>query len=115
MSTKDNDFRGLADAEDLAAAAAAGELIFGDTLDADKVLPSRLAVRDTADDTLVVTTVRLTVRQRRRAEEIAAKRGTDLASLIRSWVDEGIAEDDQDYSVSAADIKRMLAGLRRIA
>ncbi|WP_067710370.1 hypothetical protein [Nocardia yamanashiensis] len=115
MSARNNEFRELADAEELAAAAAAGELVFGESVDADSALPPRAAVRDTAEDTLVVTTVRLTVRQRRRAEEIAAKRGTDLASLVRSWVDEGIAEDEQDYAVSAADVKRMLAGLRRIA
>lgn len=115
MSTQNNEFRELAQAEELAAAAAAGELIYGETLDADAVLPQRDMVPYKADDTLVVTTVRLTVRQRRRAEEIAAKRGIDLATLIRGWVDEGISEDEQDYKVSAADVKRMLAGLRRIA
>ncbi|WP_067816405.1 hypothetical protein [Nocardia inohanensis] len=115
MSAQNNEFRELAEAEELAAAAAAGELIVGEAIDADSVLPPRPATRTSADDTLVVTTVRLTMRQRRRAEEIAAKRGTDLASLVRSWVDEGIAEDEQDYAVSAADVKRMLAGLRRIA
>ncbi|MEC3952800.1 hypothetical protein VMT65_07140 [Nocardia sp. CDC153] len=115
MSMNDSEFRELAQAEELAAAAAAGELIFGETVDADAVLPARESLRDSADDTLVVTTVRLTVRQRRRAEEIAAKRGVDLASLIRGWVDEGISEDEQDYAVSAAEVKRLLAGLRRIA
>ncbi|WP_330180611.1 hypothetical protein OHB26_30000 [Nocardia sp. NBC_01503] len=115
MSKRHNEYRDLAEAEDLAAAAAAGELIFGATIAADEVLPPPAAVPDSADDTLVVTTVRLTVRQRRRAEEIARKRGTDLSSLIRGWVDEGIAEDSDDYAVSAAEVKRLLAGLRRIA
>ncbi|MFB7715879.1 regulator [Nocardia sp. NPDC058058] len=115
MSKRNNEFRDLAEAEDLAAAAAAGELIYGASVDADDVLPPPAKVPDSAEDTLVVTTVRLTVRQRRRAEEIARKRGTDLTALIRAWVDEGIAEDSDDYNVSAAEVKRLLAGLRRIA
>ncbi|WP_157355289.1 hypothetical protein [Nocardia terrae] len=115
MTSENTEFRELAEAEELATAAASGELVFGETLDADAVLPSRSEAPTKADDTLVVTTVRLTVRQRRRAEEIATKRGTDLATLIRGWVDEGISEEEQDYAVSAADVKRMLAGLRRIA
>ncbi|MET8426106.1 hypothetical protein [Nocardia sp. NPDC004860] len=39
MSTQSEEFREPAAAEELAAAAAAGELIFGATQDADAVLP----------------------------------------------------------------------------
>lgn len=78
-------------------------------------LPEPPVRRTDPDDTLVVTTVRLTVRQRRAAEEVAVARGVDLATLIRGWVDQGLAEVESDYQVSAADIKRMLAGLRHTA
>ncbi|WP_174188568.1 hypothetical protein [Nocardia barduliensis] len=110
MSAQDKDTKALLEGEELAAAAEAGELVFGEPVDAETVLPS------TADeDPFVVTTVRLRMRQRKRAEAEARKRGIDLAELIRGWVDEGLAEVEDDYQVSAADLKRVLAGLRRTA
>ncbi|MGW4126070.1 hypothetical protein [Nocardia sp. NPDC004711] len=112
MSAQDNDIQALTEGEQLAAAAEAGELVLGDTVDAAAVLP---AAADVDLDAKVVTTVRLTLRQRRRAEEVARRRGIDLAELIRGWVDEGLAEVENDYQVSAADLKRALAGLRRTA
>lgn len=39
MRDPDNEFHAREDAERLASAAAAGELIFGESLDADEVLP----------------------------------------------------------------------------
>ncbi|MGQ4601276.1 hypothetical protein [Nocardia sp. R6R-6] len=110
MSAQDKDTKALLEGEELAAAAEAGELVFGETVDADAVLPSTAD-----DDSFVVTTVRLRLRQRKLAEAEARKRGIDLAELIRGWVDEGLAEVGDDYQVSAADLKRVLAGLRRTA
>ncbi|MGV9540102.1 hypothetical protein ACWDSF_02075 [Nocardia beijingensis] len=108
MSAQDKDTNALVEGEELAAAAEAGELVFGERIDADTILPSTAD-----DDSFVVTTVRLRAGQRKRAEAEARKRGLDLSELIRGWVDEGLAEVEDDYQVSAADLKRILAGMRR--
>ncbi|MGY1976488.1 hypothetical protein [Nocardia gipuzkoensis] len=81
--------------------------MFGETIDADTILPSTAD-----DDSFVVTMVRLRAAQRKRAEAEARKRGLDLSELIRGWVDEGLAEVEDDCQVSAADLKRILAGMR---
>ncbi|WP_280293952.1 hypothetical protein [Nocardia abscessus] len=108
MSAQDKDTSALVEGEELAVAAEAGELVFGETIDADTILPSTAD-----DDSFVVTMVRLRAGQRKRAEAEARKRGLDLSELIRGWVDEGLAEVEDDYQVSAADLKRILAGMRR--
>ncbi|WP_051163482.1 hypothetical protein [Nocardia brevicatena] len=110
MSAQDRDLQALVEGKELADAAEAGELVFGETVDAAAVLPTAAA-----DDPFVVTTVRLTQSQRKRAQKIADERGLDLATLIRGFVNEGLAEAEGDYTVSYADLKRAVAGLRRTA
>ncbi|MEV0297098.1 hypothetical protein [Nocardia sp. NPDC050710] len=113
MSTQNNELDGLVHAESLAAAAAAGELVFGETIDPDTVLPS--VADSNPDNALVVTTIRLRQAQKRKVQAEAERRGTDVATLIRGWVDEGLAALDNDYQVSAAALRRAIAELGRPA
>lgn len=106
----DSEFRDLAEAEEMASAFRAGQVVYGATVDAAQVLPPAGDV-PAPDDLLVPTTVRLTVGQRRRAQAIAAERGIDMTTLIRGWVAEGLAEVETDRRVSLADVRRAIASL----
>ncbi|MGW5220916.1 hypothetical protein ACWEQA_23915 [Nocardia sp. NPDC004085] len=107
------DLQALVEGEELAAAAEAGELVFGETVDADAVLPSAAD-----DDPLVVTTVRLRQSQRQRAQKIADKRGVEVTTVYREFVEQGLKDAEgeaEDYKVSYADLKRAVASLKRTA
>ncbi|MEU6191484.1 hypothetical protein [Nocardia sp. NPDC047038] len=106
MSAQDKDIQALVEGEELAAAAEAGELVFGETVDADAVLPS-----SADEDPYVVTTVRLRQSQKQRAEQIAKQRGIEVTKLLRGYIDVGLAETETDYMVSYADLKRAMASL----
>ena len=107
----DNEFHDQAAAEEMAAAFRAGQVVYGEAVDADEVLPSADRLPADPDDLLVPTTLRLTVGQRRRAQAIAEERGIDMTTLIRGWVAEGLAEIDNDRRVSLADVRRAIASL----
>ncbi|QLY28652.1 hypothetical protein [Nocardia huaxiensis] len=102
-----DDAKVLAETLGLADAFEAGELVIDDSL----AVPELPPVPEDPEDILVVTTIRLTRRQREAIQAICDERGMDRSALIRGWIDEGLAENDADRMISLADLKRAIAGL----
>ncbi|WP_433560507.1 hypothetical protein ACQP1O_22720 [Nocardia sp. CA-151230] len=102
-----DDARALSEAMALADAFEAGELVIDDSEPTPELPP----VTEPLDEQLVVTTVRLTLRQRKAIEALCEVRGLDRSALIRGWINEGLAETDDDRKISLADLKRAIAGL----
>ncbi|MEU5763219.1 hypothetical protein [Nocardia sp. NPDC047648] len=77
MSAQDKDTNALVEGEEQAAAAQAGELVFGETIDADTILPSTAD-----DDSSVVTMVRLRAGQRKRQKRRRVSAASTSPSLF---------------------------------
>ncbi|GAB0102858.1 hypothetical protein JMUB6875_18290 [Nocardia sp. JMUB6875] len=102
-----DDARALSEAMALADAFEAGELVIDDNESTPELPP----VTGPVEEQLVVTTVRLTLSQRDAIQAICEARGVDRSALIRGWINEGLAETEDDRKISLADLKRAIAGL----
>lgn len=66
---------------------------------------------DTDLEVLVGRSVRLPLRTDEALKKVARERGTTPSTLIRQWVEAGLAELDNDRVVSLAEVRRALANL----
>jgi predicted DNA-binding protein len=72
--------------------------------------PVELPAPDT-DEPMVSRSVRLPVRTYERVREAADARGIGVTTLMRQWIEAGLAELDDSTTVSLADVRRALAAL----
>jgi hypothetical protein len=98
-------YRELAEAEDLAAAVAAGQISFDMTAPGPE-LPPRLT-----EEPMVVISARVPTSIYMRIREEAAARGVPPSAIIREWLELQQAEREPDRLISLADLRRALAHL----
>lgn len=72
--------------------------------------PADLPVPDT-DVPMVSRSVRLPLETYERVREAAEARGIGVTTLMRQWIEAGLAELDDSATVSLADVRRALAAL----
>ena len=72
--------------------------------------PVELPVPDT-DQAMVSRSVRLPVRTAERVRAAADARGIGVTTLMRQWIEAGLADMDDSATVSLADVRRALAAL----
>ncbi len=76
--------------------------------------PVELAVPDT-EQAMVSRSVRLPVTTYERVRAAADARGIGVTTLMRQWIEAGLADLDDSATVSLADVRRALASLPRTA
>lgn len=72
--------------------------------------PAELPVPDT-DTPMVSRSVRLPVDTYERVRDAAEARGLGVTTLMRQWIESGLADLDDSATVSLADVRRALAAL----
>lgn len=77
--------------------------------DGAEVQESAEPVTDADLEVLVGRSVRLPLRADEALKRAALERGTTPSTLIRQWVEAGLAELDDDRVVSLAEVRRALA------
>ncbi len=96
-------------------AAAMGKLEYVDTGEREADLLAKLPpAPDDADDTLVVTSLRIPLGLHTRLKAYAAEHGVKPSVLIRQWIELHLAAED-DRPILLADAIRALAALRPVA
>ena len=76
--------------------------------------PVELPVPD-SDQAMVSRSVRLPVDTYERVRAAADARGIGVTTLMRQWIEAGLADLDDSATVSLADVRRALASLPRSA
>ena len=71
---------------------------------------SRFSTPDT-DVPMVSRSIRLPVETYERVRAAAEARGIGVTTLMRQWIEAGLAELDDSATVSLADVRRALAAL----
>ncbi|MEH1128836.1 ribbon-helix-helix protein, CopG family [Micromonospora sp. CPCC 206061] len=71
---------------------------------------AELPVPDT-DVPMVSRSVRLPVETYERVREAAEARGIGVTTLMRQWIEAGLADLDDSATVSLADVRRAIAAL----
>ncbi|MEH1101085.1 hypothetical protein [Micromonospora sp. CPCC 205561] len=74
--------------------------------------PVELPAPDT-DTPMVSRSVRLPLETYERVREAADARGIGVTTLMRQWIEAGLADLDDSATVSLADVRRALAALSR--
>ena len=74
--------------------------------------PAELPTPDT-DVPMVSRSVRLPLDTYERVRDAAEARGIGVTTLMRQWIDAGLADLDDSTTVSLADVRRALAALAR--
>ena len=72
--------------------------------------PAELPVPDT-DVPMVSRSVRLPVDTYDKVRAAAEERGLGVTTLMRQWIEAGLADPDDTATVSLADVRRALAAL----
>jgi hypothetical protein len=75
-----------------------------------EVRPAELPTPD-SDEPMVSRSVRLPVRTYERVRAAADARGLGVTTLMRQWIEAGLAELDDSTTVSLADVRRAIAAL----
>jgi predicted DNA-binding protein len=78
----------------------------------DEAQPVGLPTPDT-DMPMVSRSVRLPLETYERVRAAAEARGIGVTTLMRQWIEAGLAELDDSATVSLADVRRALAALSR--
>ncbi|MEO3777327.1 hypothetical protein ABGB16_10835 [Micromonospora sp. B11E3] len=78
----------------------------------DETQPVELPAPDT-DVPMVSRSVRLPLDTYERVRAAAEARGIGVTTLMRQWIEAGLAELDDSATVSLADVRRALAALSR--
>jgi predicted DNA-binding protein len=65
------------------------------------------------DVPMVSRSVRLPVETYERVREAAEARGIGVTTLMRQWIEAGLADLDESATVSLADVRRAIAALAR--
>ncbi|MFC8850938.1 MULTISPECIES: hypothetical protein [unclassified Micromonospora] len=78
----------------------------------DAGAPMELPTPDT-DVPMVSRSVRLPLETYERVRAAADARGIGVTTLMRQWIEAGLAELDDSATVSLADVRRALAALSR--
>ncbi|GAA2708427.1 hypothetical protein ACFY2R_06595 [Micromonospora olivasterospora] len=78
----------------------------------DETQPVELPTPDT-DVPMVSRSVRLSLDTYERVRAAADARGIGVTTLMRQWIEAGLAELDDSATVSLADVRRALAALSR--
>ena len=68
-----------------------------------------------SDQAMVSRSVRLPVETYERVRAAAEGRGIGVTTLMRQWIEAGLADLDDSATVSLADVRRALASLPRSA
>ncbi|MEU5561689.1 MULTISPECIES: hypothetical protein [Micromonospora] len=76
----------------------------------DESQPAELPVPDT-DVPMVSRSVRLPLETYERVRAAAEARGIGVTTLMRQWIEAGLADLDDSTTVSLADVRRALASL----
>ncbi|MEU6023239.1 hypothetical protein ACGFIK_00770 [Micromonospora sp. NPDC048871] len=76
----------------------------------DESRPVELPVPDT-DTPMVSRSVRLPLETYERVREAADARGIGVTTLMRQWIEAGLADLDDSATVSLADVRRAIAAL----
>ncbi|GAB3802073.1 hypothetical protein [Micromonospora zhanjiangensis] len=76
----------------------------------DNARPAELPTPDT-DVPMVSRSVRLPVDTYDRVRAAAEARGIGVTTLMRQWIEAGLADLDESATVSLADVRRALAAL----
>ncbi|MDG4767016.1 hypothetical protein O7632_23380 [Solwaraspora sp. WMMD406] len=76
----------------------------------DERQPAELPVPD-ADEPMVSRSVRLPLATYERVRAAADARGLGVTTLMRQWIEAGLADLDDSATVSLADVRRALAAL----
>lgn len=72
--------------------------------------PVELPMPDT-DEPMVSRSVRLPLQTYERVRAAADARGIGVTTLMRQWIEAGLAELDESATVSLADVRRAIAAL----
>lgn len=72
--------------------------------------PAELPAPDT-DEPMVSRSIRLPVETYQRVRDAADARGIGVTTLMRQWIEAGLADLDDSATVSLADVRRALASL----
>jgi len=72
--------------------------------------PAELPAPDT-DTPMVSRSVRLPLETYERVRAVADARGIGVTTLMRQWIEAGLADLDDSATVSLADVRRALASL----
>ncbi|MEH1014937.1 hypothetical protein V6U90_17720 [Micromonospora sp. CPCC 206060] len=86
----------------------AGDERFAELIDTSQ--PAELPTPDT-DVPMVSRSVRLPVETYERVRAAAEARGIGVTTLMRQWIEAGLADLDDSATVSLADVRRALAAL----
>ncbi|MGR6318029.1 hypothetical protein Q2K19_02715 [Micromonospora soli] len=78
----------------------------------DESQPVELPIPDT-DVPMVSRSVRLPLETYERVRAAAEARGIGVTTLMRQWIEAGLADLDESATVSLADVRRALAALSR--
>ncbi|MER7456926.1 hypothetical protein [Micromonospora sp. NPDC126480] len=78
----------------------------------DESQPAELPVPDT-EGPMVSRSVRLPLETYERVRAAADARGIGVTTLMRQWIEAGLADLDDSATVSLADVRRALAALSR--
>ncbi|TDB80870.1 MULTISPECIES: hypothetical protein [unclassified Micromonospora] len=78
----------------------------------DESQPAQLPTPDT-DVPMVSRSVRLPLETYERVRAAAEARGIGVTTLMRQWIEAGLADLDDSATVSLADVRRALASLSR--
>jgi hypothetical protein len=105
MNDHDISYRDLAESEQLAAAAAAGDITFDLTAPPPQ-LPPRLT-----DEPMVVISARVLTSTYLRIRDEATARGVPPSAIIREWLELQQVEREPDRLVNLADLRRAIAHL----
>jgi predicted DNA-binding protein len=76
----------------------------------DEGQPAELPAPD-SDVPMVSRSVRLPVETYERVREAAEARGMGVTTLMRQWIEAGLADLDESATVSLADVRRAIAAL----
>ncbi|TDC33962.1 hypothetical protein E1211_18165 [Micromonospora sp. 15K316] len=76
----------------------------------DESQPAELPIPDT-DVPMVSRSVRLPLETYERVRAAAETRGIGVTTLMRQWIEAGLADLDDSTTVSLADVRRALASL----
>ncbi|MGK5445388.1 hypothetical protein ACSNN7_26675 [Micromonospora sp. URMC 105] len=87
-----------------------GDDAFADLIDESQ--PVELPTPD-SDVPMVSRSVRLPVETYERVRKAADARGIGVTTLMRQWIEAGLADLDDSATVSLADVRRALAALSR--
>ncbi|WP_328338799.1 hypothetical protein [Micromonospora sp. NBC_00421] len=87
-----------------------GDDTFAELIDDSQ--PVELPAPDT-DVPMVSRSVRLPMDTYERVRSVAEARGIGVTTLMRQWIEAGLADLDDSATVSLADVRRALAALSR--